>query len=148
MNKNTFAQDYAAYQTIAQRYEAAKAQNDEAGKTAARAEYKAWGEAVDAKGEGYANIYRLYAEAQERGNEFIDLHDTIWDKNVPVLIASLREHGIEKFTFSSTWSSAVETAWLFTKEGCKLEGLVEINSQHKDIFTGEREKAHGYLFSL
>lgn len=54
----------------------------------------------------------------------------------------------EAFTFSSTWSSAVETAWLFQKAGCTLAGLIEINSQHKAIMSDEYEKAHGYLFKL
>ena len=88
------------------------------------------------------------SEAQERGNAYIDLNDTIWDDQVPALIGNLREYGIEKFTFSSTWSSAVETAWLFTQNGCRLEGLVEINGRHKAFMSDEYEKAHGYLFSI
>ncbi len=35
-------------------------------------------------------------------NEYIDLHDVVWDKDVEALISSLRENGIEYFTFSST----------------------------------------------
>ena len=64
------------------------------------------------------------------------------------LVACMKECGIEAFTFSSTWSSAVETAWLFQKAGCILAGLIEINSQHKAFMSDEYEKAHGYLFKL
>ena len=72
----------------------------------------------------------------------------VWDKDVECLIACMRDNGIDHFTFSSGWSSAVETAWLFQQNGCTLEGLIEINSRHKHFFTGEQEKAHGYLFRL
>ena len=86
--------------------------------------------------------------AKDCGNEYIDLNDTIRDEAVEGLVACMKENGIEHFTFSSTWSSAVETAWLFQKAGCRLEGLIEINSQHKAFMSDEYEKAHGYLFKL
>ena len=72
----------------------------------------------------------------------------IRDEDVPNMIKTLRALGFRKFTFSSSWSSAVETAWLFTKNGCLLEGMVEINSKHKDFETDEYEKIHAYLFNL
>lgn len=148
MKKNNFAEEYARETEIkAQYHEAEKAGNAE-GQEAARMAYHELEEQIAAKGNPYARIYRLYSEAKERGNEYIDLNDTIWDEQVKPLIGSLREYGIEKFTFSSTWSSAVETAWLFTQNGCRLEGLVEINSRHKAFMSDEYEKAHGYLFSI
>ena len=64
------------------------------------------------------------------------------------MIKTLRALGFRKFTFSSAWSSAVETAWLFIKNGCLLEGMVEIKSKHKDFETDEYEKIHAYLFNL
>jgi hypothetical protein len=64
------------------------------------------------------------------------------------MIESLKALGIEKFTFSSTWSSSVEVAWLFTQNGCTLEGLVEINGKCKQTFSDDFEKAHGFLFSI
>ena len=60
----------------------------------------------------------------------------------------MRENGIERFTFSSGWTDAVETAWLFQKAGCVLEGLVEINKCNLTPFTDECEKIHGYLFRV
>ena len=148
MKKNNFAEEYAQETAIkAQYHEAEKAGNTE-GQEAARNAYHELEEQIAGKGNPYARIYRLYSEAQERGNAYIDLNDTIWDDQVPALIGNLREYGIEKFTFSSTWSSAVETAWLFTQNGCRLEGLVEINGRHKAFMSDEYEKAHGFLFSI
>lgn len=33
------------------------------------------------------------------------------------MIGALRENGVSHFTFSSGWSGAVDTAWLFTQNG-------------------------------
>lgn len=148
MKKNDFAEEYRAYEELKAAYDRAKEAGDEAGQQAARDGYDAWEEKLNAKGGEYVRVYKLYEEAKECGNGYIDLHDTIWDNQVEGLIKSLREFGIERFTFSSTWSSAVETAWLFTKQGCILEDLVEINSRHKAFMSDEHEKAHGYLFRI
>ena len=121
MKKNNFAEEYAREAAIKAQYHEAEKAGSKEGQEAARDAYHELEEQIAAKGNSYARIYRLYSEAQDRGNEYIDLNDTIWDEQVKPLIGSLREYGIEKFTFSSTWSSAVETAWLFTQNGCGLE---------------------------
>lgn len=146
--KNNFETEYLKEKEIKASYNAADKANDEEGREAARKAYHTWQGAIAAKGEVYARIYTWYSEAQDRGNDYIDIHDTIWDNEVEGIIKGLRECGIEKFTFSSTWSSSVETAWLFTQNGCRLEGLIEINSQHKAFMSDKYEKAHGYLFSI
>ncbi len=148
MINNHLVMDAMAMQQIKARYDEAKEQNNTEGMEAARKAYQQLAERIESRGASYAKVYRLYQEAVECGNEHIDLNDVIWEKDVAALIQSLRENGVEHFTFSSTWSSAVEVAWLFTQNGCTLEGLVEINSRHTDTFTGEREKAHGYLFAI
>jgi len=147
MKKNNFAEEYAREAAIKAQYHEAETAGNAEGQEAARNAYQELEQQINAKGDSYARLYQLYSEARERGNEYIDLSDTIWDKQVKPLVGSLREYGVEKFTFSSTWSSAVETAWLFTQNGCRLEGLLEINSRHKAFMSGEYEKAHGYLFS-
>lgn len=146
--KNTFAKEYALEQENIKNYNEAEARNDEAGMQAAREAHKALTASIEAKGQDYAYLYSLYEDARERENELIDLSDVIWDDKVEYLIASFREYGIERFTFSSSWSSAVETAWLFTQQGCKLEGLVEINGRCKAFMSNKYEKKHGYLFSV
>lgn len=59
-----------------------------------------------------------------------------------------KDNGIEYFTFSSTWSSAVKIAWLFKQNGCSLEGLIEINENIDDFETGKMRKTPAYLFKL
>ena len=148
MINNHLIIDAMAMQQVKARYDEAEKNNNTEGMEAARKSYQALSQRIENRGAGYAKGYRLYEEAVERGNEHIDLNEVIWDKDVESLIQLLRENGVEYFTFSSTWSSAVEIAWLFTQNGCTLEGLVEVNSPYTNTFTGEREKAHGYLFAI
>lgn len=139
---------YEQQQEIERAYDAADEQNDEAGKVAAREAYHAWKDKAIAEGEDFWRVYKMYENAQERGNEYIDLHDNIWDKDVPALIERLRKAGIQKFTFSSTWSSTVGTAWLFLQNGCKLEGMAEINGTCTAFMSDEYERVPAYVFSI
>lgn len=139
---------YDQVQEIRGAYDAADEQNDEAGKVAAREAYHAWKDKAIAEGEDFWRVFKMYENAQDRGNEYIDLHDVIWDKDVPALIERLRKAGIKKFTFSSTWSSTVETAWLFLQNGCKLEGMAEINGTTTSVFSDEYERVPAYVFSI
>lgn len=142
--KNNFANEYAREMAIRAQYHDAI---DKQGREAARAAYAAHKACIGIKGNSYAQLYRLFTEAQERGNERIDLHEVIWDDKVKPLIDSLREYGIEEFTLSATWSSAVKTAWLFLQNGCHLQGMVQINGQ-TNAFSNEPEKIPAFLFRL
>ena len=137
-----------AYRGIQEAKSAYKAATDANGQDAARALY----EQVTAKLNNLSGtelcIWRAYEASKDCGNEYLDLNDIISDDEVEGLVACMKEYGIETFTFSSTWSHAVETAWRFQKAGCTLAGIVEINSQHKAFMSDEYEKAHGYLFKL
>lgn len=139
---------YDQVQEIRGAYDAADEQNDEAGKVAAREAYHAWKDKAIAEGEDFWRVFKMYENAQDRGNEYIDLHDVIWDKDVPALIERLRKAGVKKFTFSSTWSSTVETAWLFLQNGCKVEGMAEINGTTTSVFSDEYERVPAYVFSI
>lgn len=148
MINNHLVMDAMAMQQIKARYDEAQAHNNNEGMEAARKSYKQLSERIEKQGAGYAKVYRLYQEAVDCGNEYIDLNDVVWEKDAAALIQSFRENGVEHFTFSSTWSSAVETAWLFAENGCTLEGLLQINSPHKAFGSEEYEKVPAYLFAV
>lgn len=139
---------YKREQVLKEAYLKAKEAGDEKGMEEARAKHEAVMNHLEAQGREFCWAYRLFEEQQERGNAYIDLHDTMQDAQIPVYIETLRKLGFKNFTFSSTWSSAVETAWIFTTCGCSLKGLIEINSQYKNFMGEGYEKAHGYLFSI
>lgn len=137
-----------AYRGIKEAKKAYAAATNEAQQDAARVIYKQATAKLDGLNGPEKRIWSAYETAKDCGNEYLDLNDTIRDNEVEGLVTCMKEYGIEAFTFSSTWSSAVETAWLFQKAGCTLAGLIEINSQHKAFMSDEYEKAHGYLFRL
>lgn len=139
---------YEQEQEIRRAYDAADDQNDEAGKVAAREAYHAWKDKAIAEGEDFWRVFKMYENAQDRGNEYIDLHDNIWDKDIAPLIERLRKADIRKFTSSSTWSSMVGTAWLFVQNGCKLEGMTEINGTCTAFMSDEYERVPAFVFSI
>ena len=145
MTKNIFEETYEKIQEAKKAYGEAA---DEAGRNAARALYKKATASLEGLSGTEQRLWKAYETARDCGNEYLDISDPVSDEAAENLITGMRELGIGAFTFSSGWSSAVETAWLFQKAGCSLAGLIEINSHHKDVFTGELEKAHGYLFKL
>lgn len=142
---NVFEEAYIKAQEAKKAFNAATTDNE---KNEARALYKEAGAKIEALGEIACRIYREYEKSKDSGNEHLDISEVVWDKDVKSLISTMRENGIEHFTFSSTWSGAVETAWLFQQNGCKLEGLIEINSHFTKWDSDEHEKAHGYLFRV
>lgn len=146
--KNNFAQEYAKHVELMNTYKTLKETGDTAAIEELRKEARALEDSIAAKGTTYSRLYSKYETAMERGNEFIAWDDVIWDEHVEGFVQGLRNCGIEKFIFSSGWSSAVETAWLLQKNGCKLEGLVEFNGRDNIFGSNEPEKLHGYLFSV
>lgn len=145
MTKNIFEEAYAGIQEAKKAFDAA---TDEAGKEAARALYRKAKAPLEGLSNAEQRLWNAYETSKDCGNEYLDINDPVSDEAARALVESMRELGLEAFTFSSTWSSAVETAWLFQKAGCTLAGLIEIHNQYKAFGTDEYEKAHGYLFKL
>ena len=145
--KHTLEQVYTREAQLERAYAAAKAAGDEVGMEKARDAYHEMeDEILKTEDNDFGFAFRLYKQMKECGNEYIDLSIAIHDE--VGTLQTLRKYGFEHFTFSSGWSSAVESAWIFQQNGCRLEGLIELNSIHKDWTTGKREKVHGYLFSI
>ena len=104
---------------------------------------------LKAKGDTYNKYFQLYADAKNRDNACIDFDECIWEREVPQMVADIKSFGFREFTLSSTWSGAIEVAWLLQKNGCKLVGLVEINGRDRDYLgTGEPEKKPAYKFEI
>ncbi|MDO4650593.1 MAG: hypothetical protein Q4B26_18315 [Eubacteriales bacterium] len=139
--------DYRRIAEIKAAYEAAREAENENGMDAARADMKALNAVIGTESKEYGRILRFLEESREKENERLDIADNIWDREVEGLVQTMREAGIKEFTFSSTWTSATETAWLFTSLGCNLKGMVEINGS-KDFMSETYEKKHAFLFTI
>ncbi len=147
MNMN-LEKDFAASEAIHEAYNTAEKNDDINGIEKARADYDTWRAGVMANGRAYTKIYNYYEDARTVGNKYIDIHDTINDDEIKELVAEMRALGIDHFTFSSGWTKAVETAWLFQQNGCSVDGIVEVNTRYKAFMSTEWEKAHGFLFKV
>ena len=146
--KKIFESFYQQIESLAVRYQNAKAVNDKESMEQIRAERNDIDTAIEAHGATFAWLYDFYEDARQRGNEHIDISECYDYRDEATLIKRFRECGIDAFTFSSGWSSAVESAWKFVKNGCTLMGIVEINSKCKTWDGDDYEKRHAYLFKV
>ena len=76
---------------------------------------------------GAASFY-----SQEAGNDLMNFGEGIWDQDSDETLENCRRIGTTEFTISSTFSSLIVTIEKKKKKGCKLEGLIEINSRFDD----------------
>ena len=86
------------------------------------------------------------SDMKKHGNSRLDLSGTYWKPEK--ILKTFREFGVTEFTFSSTWSSAIQVAWAFTQMGCTLEGMIEIYGSGRKLMSNEYEKVPAFLFSL
>ena len=94
---------------------------------------------------------QAYFYSLEAGNDLINFGEVIWDYDIDPILENCRRFGITEFTISSTFSSLIITIAEFEKRGCKLEGLVEINSRFDDwksCFEGETKKERIPAFKI
>ena len=133
MTKNKFEKLYTKIQELKKLY-------NEGEKEKARAAYIKLEETIKTEEKCFQKIWAMYKNSQDNKNQYIDFSDAIWDNEVEQIIKTLKDNGIEYFTFSSTWSSAVKIAWRFQQNGCSLEGLIEINENIDDFETGKMKK--------
>lgn len=127
--KNIFEEAYQKELQAIAAFDAAK--NDEEKEKARKLHYEAIAK-INNFGKSAIHIWREYQSSREHGNLNLNLSEVIWDEQVPEIVACMKANGIERFTFSATYTEAIRTAWLFQQEGYVLEGFVEINSSNMD----------------
>lgn len=137
---NRFEEFYNRQQELSKAYKATPTQETaEYCKTEMDAIWKE----VTSKGIAFTAIFNYYTDSRSNGNELLDIgRDVIWERDVPAFLSTMRTEGIKQFTFSSSWSSAIEIAWCFQKHGCSLEGMTEIYKQKDGI------KSPALLFTI
>lgn len=89
-----------------------------------------------------------YCFSRNNGNSLLDVHEVLWSKDVPAYVESLRSHGLQMFTVSSTFGGAVELYWELEKAGCHMVGMREVFTSSYVGDTDEHEKVPAVLFSL
>lgn len=145
---SSFEKNYARELEIRRKYKEAEAQGSKEGMADAAGAYQVFRNSIMAEGDVYAGIYRLYSQAQDRGNECIDIDNDIPESKAGELADAFRSYGIKRFTYSSVWSGAARAAWQFIQHGWVLEGMAEVSSGDIKLFSDVYEKTYAYVFSI
>lgn len=143
--KNIFEETYEKIQEAKKDYREAQTA---AGQSDAREHYNMALESIKGLDSTEQTLWDAYQLSRDCSNEYIDISFPLSDEKAQKLIECMKKYGFEAFTFSSSWSDAVETAWVFKKAGCSIEGLIEINSAQPAFLSEGFEKTHGYLFRI
>lgn len=93
-------------------------------------------------------FFNKYVDAKNRGNQHIDFGDIPEASEIPAFVDVLRKTGVKHFTVSSGWSGLVDRMWALCSSGCKIEGMVEIQSKHRNWKTKEYGKMPAFLLSV
>ena len=137
---------YGRSEELEKKFDAAEKVGDAQTMQACRDAYQELVKEVQAEGEYFGNMMRLYSDMKKHGNSRLDLSGTY--REPEKILETFREFGVTEFTFSSTWSSAIQVAWEFTQMGCTLKGMTEIYGSGRKLMSNEYEKVPAYLFSL
>lgn len=90
----------------------------------ARDEYRYLMEAVRLEGECFCAMFRLYSDMKEDGNTMLNISDDYDPENIMKLF---KVCGITRFTYSSRWSDALKSAYVFENSGYHIDGMTEVN---------------------
>lgn len=71
-------------------------------------------------------MFWAYRNSLRAGCEDLNFSEVIWENDIDPIVKTCKEAGVEKFTISSTFSSLIETLWLFEKAGCKMGELKQV----------------------
>lgn len=127
MNAN-FEKEVKINQYIHQMYQNAKEVEDKEVMELAKAKYQSFKDGIAERGDDYVMVFQKVFNAVERGNEMIDIYDSVWESQLPSILEAFKKYGIEQFTVSSGFSSMNETIWTLLQNGCELAGMTLVKS--------------------
>lgn len=137
---------YQRHEELERKFDAAEKAGDTKAMDACQDSHQNLLQEVRVEGEAFGDMMRLYSEMKQQGNSRLDLSGTY--RKPEEIIRIFRDFGVKEFTFSSTWSSAIQVSWAFTQLGCTLEGMTEIYGSGRKFMSNEYEKVPAFLFSL
>lgn len=87
-----------------------------------------------------STMFWAYRNSQRYGNELLNFGGIIWEDSVDSIISTLNDNYITEFTISSVASGLMTVLAMFDKQGFKVAGMTEVNSEYKNFTTGEVER--------
>lgn len=137
---------YQRHEELERKFDAAEKAGDTKAMDACQDSHQNLLQEVRVEGEAFGDMMRLYSEMKQQGNSRLDLSGTY--RKPEEIIRIFRDFGVKEFTFSSTWSSAIQVSWAFTQLGCTLEGMIEIYGSGRKFMSNEYEKVPAYIFKI
>lgn len=104
--------------------------------------------AVNACGPVFAEVAGVYCESMKRGNAVPDIDHWLYNATPADVVSIFRENGIKRFTMSSTWTDALETAAAFIDAGCRLEGMQTVFVNKLEIRTDKYKTGPALVFYI
>ena len=77
-----------------------------------------------------------------------NISGSIWEKDIPAIVAGFRAEGISEFTITNDACGLIGKLAEFEANGAKVQGLTEIKSSNVDIETGEPETTAAILMRI
>ena len=77
-----------------------------------------------------------------------NISGSIWEKDIPAIVANLRAEKISEFTITNEASGLIGKLAAFEANGAKVQGLTQIKSSSVDIETGEPEMIPAILMRV
>ncbi len=62
-----------------------------------------------------------------------NISGTIWDKDIPAIVAGFKAEGISEFTISDDPCGMLRTLAVFEANGAKVQGLTTVKSPAEEI---------------
>ena len=137
---------YQRHEELERKFDAAEKAGDTKAMDACQDSHQNLLQEVRVEGEAFGDMMRLYSDMKKHGNSHLDLSGTYQEPEK--ILKTFREFGVTEFTFSSSWSSAIQVSWAFTQLGCTLEGMIEIYGSGRKFMSNEYAKVPAFLFSL
>lgn len=103
---------YQRHEELERKFDAAEKAGDTKAMDACQDSHQNLLQEVRVEGEAFGDMMRLYSEMKQQGNSRLDLSGTY--RKPEEIIRIFRDFGVKEFTFSSTWSSAIQVSWAFT----------------------------------
>ena len=95
-----------------------------------------------------STLFWAYRDSLEAETTLLDFNEVIWEQDIPELIKGLRSCEIAQFTISCGMSNVAKTLWALQQNGCRLMGLIEVNTRGRDWKTLVHNRVPAFLIEL
>ena len=77
---------------------------------------------------------QAYLCSRAAGNELPNFEGVIWDSDIDTILSDCRRLGVREFTISNAFSGLIQTIDSLQKNGCTLDGVVQIKDRCTPCF--------------